>query len=280
MAHKDKVNDKRLPLIFLMDVSGSMEKAASNHDRLTCMNDGVAGVIKACMRKQKIREVVEVSFMLFTDEILLSSDFRNICWMDEDMMPARKDRHEFCGKITWKTVRPEAGANYNKSVMVPQFGISVDDHGTNIGYAVQQAVQKLENRVKELAKFESYSPFLILITDGHPAEPNNPRYYEDLADQKKAIEMLKRHAVTHRGENNLIFPFVIGVGGEDIDKRRLADYASVFPAGYYHIRDNAAEEDWSYLIEILAKSVRESMNINDVQHLDDVADRIGFRHDA
>ena len=266
---KDEVTDKRLPFLFLVDVSGSMLTGTPTRNRLTLLNDMLVEVIRKCMSVQKIRQVAEVSFVLFTNEVLLTSEFRNICWMDEVMLPPLKERHPRCGRIRWKTDRVEG---YAKTFQVPQFEVSVKDGGTNIGAALKHAVRKLEGRVQELAKFGSYPPFLVLISDGHPKEPDNPGYHEELADQEEAIELLRRHTTTHRGENNLIFPFVIGVGGEDINKKRLSDYAQNFRAGYFHIRDNNAEEDWSYLTEILAKSVRDSVTVNDFEFFDEVAD--------
>ena len=277
MAYNSKnkdaeVNSRRLPMVFLLDVSGSMLSGTPSRNRLTLLNEMLVDVVRKCIDVAKVRRVAEVSFMLFTDEVLLESEFRNIRWMEENMLPPRKDRHPRCGKITWKTVQPEADANYDKSFQVPQFGISKEDGGTNIGYALKRAVRKLENRVKELKEFGSYPPFLILVSDGHPYEDNNPGYHEELDDQEEAIELLRSHTITHRNENNLIFPFVIGVGQEDINKKRLADYAQNFRAGYFHIRDNADKEKWDYLTQILARSITDSVTLNAFEFFDEIAE--------
>ena len=268
----EEVNNRRLPIIFLLDISGSMLFGPPGRSRLALLNAMLIAIIQKCMDVLKVRQVAEVSFILFTDEVILESEFRNIRWMDEDMLPPRKDRHPRCGKITWKTVQPKTGANYDKSFQVPQFAISKKDGGTNIGYALKRAVRKLENRVKELKEFGSYPPFLILVSDGHPYEENNPGYHEELDDQEEAIELLRSHTITHRNENNLIFPFVIGVGQEDINKKRLSDYAQNFRAGYFHIRDNADKEKWDYLTQILARSITDSVTLNAFEFFDEIAE--------
>ena len=266
--NKDEVNSKRLPIIFLLDVSGSMLEGTRTHNRLTLLNEMLVGVVEKCMSIPKVRKVAELSFMLFTDEILLTSEFRNIRWMDEGMLPARKDRHPRCGMVTWKTERLDG---YDYPFQVPQFGVSKKDGGTNIGYALKKAVRNLENRVEELKEFGSYPPFLILVSDGHPKEPGNPGYHEELADQEEAIKLLRSHTKTHRDDNNLIFPFVIGVGEDDINMKRLSDYAQNFRAGYFHIRKNS-EEDWTYLTEILARSITSSVTVNDFEFFDKIED--------
>ncbi len=277
MAYNSKnkdaeVNNRRLPIIFLLDISGSMLFGPPGRKRLALLNAMLVAIIQKCMDVLKVRQVAEVSFMLFTDEVLLESEFRNIRWMKEDMLPPRKDRHPRCGKITWKTIQPKHNADYSEDFQVPQFGVSVKDGGTNIGYALQRAVRRLENRVEELKEFGSYPPFLILVSDGHPYEADNPGYHEELDDQEKAIELLRSHTITHRDENNLIFPFVIGVGQEDINKKRLSDYAQNFRAGYFHIRDDADEKKWDYLTQILARSIKNSVTLNSFEFFDEIAD--------
>lgn len=274
MGHTNKhgeVNSKRLPILFLLDVSGSMLTGTPTNHRLTILNDMLLKVIRACMSVQKVRKVAEICFMLFTDEVLLTSDFQNIRWMDEEMLPGRKKRHPLCGEITWKTERVE---NYNEPFQIPQFAVSKDDGGTNIGYALKRAVRVLENRVKELEEFGSYPPFLITVSDGHPKEPGNPGYHEELADQKEAIELLRSHTKTHRDENNLIFPFVIGVGGKDINMKRLSEYAQNFRAGYFHIKDCKDDENandaLAYLTRILANSISNSVTLNQFEFFDDI----------
>ena len=83
MAYNSKnkdaeVNSRRLPMVFLLDVSGSMLSGTPSRNRLTLLNEMLVDVVRKCIDVAKARQVAEVSFILFTDEVILESEFRNI----------------------------------------------------------------------------------------------------------------------------------------------------------------------------------------------------------
>lgn len=258
---------KRLPIAFVLDVSGSMLNDAAGRPRMDLLNNTLETIISMCVNDPTLRRCVEPSFLLFTDEVLLESRFRNVALMGEHMLPEKSQRHEFCGDIQWV---PGKADHYPKEFMVPRFSVSIDDHGTNIGNAVLRGVRKLEAQIQAVKNTtSSYPAYIVLMTDGHPLEPTNPGYHDDLRSQNEAIQALLSHASTHRDENNLIVPFIVGIGGDEIDKSRLYQYANHFDTGYFHIRDEKAEEDWAMMQRILLVSVRASMTVSDLKQLQD-----------
>lgn len=257
--HPLSVKDVRAPVLFVLDMSGSMLFGLNGKSRLDRLNELLVCIVSECMRLPKPRKCAEFAFMLFTHDIILDSDFENIRWMNETMLPPWYMRHADCGAVTWKTCRVE---EYDELFQVPQFDISLRDSGTDIGNAVIAAVNKLEKRVAELTTFGSYSPTLILITDGHPYEDTNPYYRDNAAAEHDAIQALLRHASTRHDENNMIFPYVVGVGSDGVNEDRLAKYADHFQAGYFRITDDASDGDWKYLAQSLAKSINESASLN------------------
>ena len=264
-------SDKSLPILFLLDVTASMLKGTKSRNRLVLLNKFLEDFIRTCIQDPKIRKSADVCFMTFADDIYLKTSFENIRWMKDHMDPPLY-RHPNCGDVTWKGCRDLEG-KYEKEFHVPSFSWN-RDNGTNIGLALKEAVTVLENRVKACGPRGAYPPFLILVTDGHPYEPSNDCYYEDLAAQEEAVRCLRAHSRTHHDENNLIIPLVIGVGNDDINVTRLGEFAQVFEAGYFHISDDNAEADWAYLKSILAKSLSASLTVKDVAYINDLLEKL------
>ena len=267
-------SDKRLAILFLLDVTASMTKGTEFRNRLILLNKFLEDFIRTCIQDPKIRKSAEVCFMTFADDIYLKTSFENIRWMKEKMDPPLY-RHPNCGPVTWKSCRDLEG-KYKKEFHVPSFSFN-RDNGTNIGLALKEAVAVLENRIKDYGSGGAYPPFLILVTDGHPYEPRNDCYYEDLAAQEEAVRCLRAHSRTHHDENNLIIPLVIGVGNDDINVARLGEFAQVFEAGYFHISDADAEADWAYLKSILALSLRASLTITDLAYIDELREKLNHK---
>lgn len=253
------VMDVRAPVLFLLDMSGSMLINQNGKSRLDLLNELVVHIISECMRTPKARRCAEIAFMLFAHDIILDSDFKNIRWMDEKMLPPRYMRHADCGAVNWKTCRI---TEYSEPFQVPQFEVSTRDFGTDIGSAVIAAVDKLKKRVDELSTFGSYSPVLILISDGHPYEKTHPHYRYNTEAEYKAIQALLRHAHTGHDESNMIFPFVVGVGSDKAGEERLAKFAGHFEAGYFWITNDASDGDWKYLAQTLVQSINRSGSLN------------------
>lgn len=260
------VKDVRAPVLFVLDMSGSMLFDLNGKSRLDRLNELLVRIVSECMRFPKARKCAEFAFMLFTHDIILDSDFQNIRWMDEKMLPPWYMRHADCGAVNWKTCQVE---EYSEPFQVPQFDVSIRDFGTDIGNAVIAAVNKLEKRVAELSTFGSYSPTLILITDGNPYEDTNPYHRDNAAAEHDAIQALLRHASTRHDENNMIFPFVIGIGSDGENEDRLAKYADHFQAGYFRITDDASDGDWKYIAQTLAQSISRSGSLNNYRFLDE-----------
>lgn len=253
------VMDVRAPVLFLLDMSGSMLIDQNGKSRLDLLNELVEHIISECMRSPKARRCAELAFMLFTHDIILDSDFRNVRWMDEKMLPPWYMRHADCGAVNWKTCRIE---EYSEPFQVPQFEISTRDFGTDIGSAVIAAVDKLEKRVDELNTFGSYSPTLILISDGYPYEKSDPHYRYIAKAEHDAIQALLLHSHTRHDKNNMIFPFVVSIGVEEGEEDRLDKFGDHFQAGRFQITDDAREGDWKYLVQTLVQSINGSGSLN------------------
>ncbi len=262
--NSEEKKNKRVPILFLLDVSGSMEFGIPK-SRLELMNQAVKTILERFIDRDKVRGLAEVSFVLFTDKILLESEFQNIRYLSDEMFP--KFRNPQCGKVLWRTGH---AYKYKQKFLVPYFSKSTDQGGTDIGKAMVTGINKLMDRVETLKAMGSYPAILILMTDGHPREPDNPGYWEHLASQQEAKLLLSQHDRNYENDpNNLIVPILVGVGddhylgGKPNDARgRLLDLLGEGNDPFYFpVRDNeAAKSDWEFAADIIAQSVSNSIN--------------------
>lgn len=261
---EEDIREKRLPMVMVLDVTNSMLWRTREKNRLKTMNAMVNKVLRQCLDTQKIRLAMEVCFILFADKVVLQTPFRNIMELGPEMIDNAKYRDPSCGEVKWN---PYTGTPYQ----IPEFTVSYPQYGTNIGAAVQQAVDILVQRFTKLKAIGSYPGFLMLITDGHPAEPNNPDYWDDLSAEQAAIRALRSHTTATRTKNDMIVPFIIGVGDmNEINEERLQGYTAHWPSGYYSFSDADDEKNWEFMIKIMQRSIRNSMHLGDLAHLDDL----------
>lgn len=164
---------KRLPIVFCLDVSPSMGwQIGMNSSSIDLLNVAVNNFVKELQDDPKARTCAEVSFVTFSTNIEMDTEFESI------------------GTLHAPNFQP------------------VEEGGTQMAQAVLRSIQKIEARRKQLENMEIpyYAPFLVLVTDGNPDENDIP------AMQASALSAVKSHCDSHIGAAEIIVPFVIGVG--------------------------------------------------------------------
>lgn len=266
MAANEKVisehpDNKRGPLTFVLDVSGSMlSEKGRKESPVTFMNNIVRNFMLRCIRDNDIRCKCEISFILFTEKILLTSGYQALERFDGKYF----DKPDVdCGIYN---IYEEQVDGVDRVVRIPEFMESRHDYGTNIGQAMLQAVMQTEDRLAELELVESYPAFIILITDGNPKTAEHKGYWNDQGAEDEAIKRLLKHQKnTENNENNLIVPIVFSIGelgnGEDDP---LKAYVKHFSAGYFNLKRDI---DWDFLTDIIVRSVTNSITVQDLAYL-------------
>lgn len=230
------IDEKRLPIVVLLDASGSMlfEARDKNETKLDAANRFICEFIELCAGHYKAGKRADICFVQFTDEVILSTDFHDINDLGNHIMRKRPP-HSSCGKIAWKkmdvSVKDQNGAVIGtKRINFPHFAISEYDNGTNIGKAVLHGIERINERIEESSGYPPYFPFLILVSDGHNPAPNQCASGDDLTSQREAISKLRDRASTGKNECNLIIPLVVPVG-DTSNIARLRQYLGDFESG-------------------------------------------------
>lgn len=271
---------KRASVVFCIDVSGSMNITVNDEKkirRMDLVNRMIKGFFKKILEDGKVRSKVEVAFVVFAHKILMETEFQPIRYLTEEDFEVEVEK-EYRSQETNQpnyTLHTLEG-NDQERYLYPSFEICEEDEGTDIGLAVIHCVNKLVERKKKRASKGSYPATLVLGTDGYP-ELEAVDTLDDLDDeeqqalraereknQEKAIDLVKQHCHTHSGQNNLIIPFVIGVGGDDVDTTVLDDYTGELIAEAFHVRDGNAEGSFALITDILTHSVTNSTSVNKI----------------
>ena len=164
---------KRLPIVFCLDVSPSMGwKEGHNSSSIELLNAAVSNFIKELKKDPKARTAAEVSFVAFSTNIEMDTEFESI-----------------------------------SSLNAPTFA-PVTRGGTQMAAAVLRSIQKIENRRRQLENSEIgyYAPFLVIVTDGNPDQNDNREQHN------QALSLVRSHCDSHIGASEIIVPFIIGVG--------------------------------------------------------------------
>lgn len=227
MIIEDKVQgfntSKRLPIVFCLDVSPSMGwKEHGNKSSMELLNEAVGNFVKELQQDSKARAAAEVAFVTFSTNIEMDSNFESV-----------------------------------GSISVPKFS-PVTHGGTQMAAAVLRSIEKIEARRKQLENSEIgyYAPFLVLVTDGNP--DNN----DDSVKQNRAMSLVKSHCDSHIGAEEIIVPFIIGVG-DNVDTKTLNSYSAGFTNGFFHIRGNASKSSqFSKVFKMIGNSTKQSIHLN------------------
>lgn len=250
---------RRAPMVFVLDATGSMLFSHQGKTRMDLLNMVVEYFIENLILDAKVRGALEVAFVVFNDEILLTTDFMSLEEIEAGKFTTSHERYQGCVTIQKRTVTdPRCGAAYR--VQIPKFQVSKKDNGTKIGAAVLKGMEMLEQRAKIRRNSNSgcYPPFLVLITDGHPQSKDGARYQDEL--QKKAVAAVRSHCSTNGDPANLIIPFVIGVG-DDIGKETLTQYSGEMVDGFFHVPDIIGTELMRIVAELICTSISKSMSL-------------------
>lgn len=215
---------KRLPIVFCLDVSPSMGwKTHGNSSSMDLLNAAVTNFLEELKADPKASASAEVAFVTFSSNIKMDTSFESI-----NALKAPKFR------AVWRG-------------------------GTNLSEAILRAIEKIEIRRKELERNETpyYAPFLVIITDGDPDGA------DDITRQMQAVAAVKRHCESHVGAEEIIIPFVIGVG-DHISSNTLNEYAAGFTKGYFPIR-GAAEKmkaKFKKVFQLIGNSTKKSIKLS------------------
>ena len=217
-------SSKRLPIVFCLDVSPSMGwKIGGNSSAISLLNAAVENFLGDLKADPNARASAEVAFVTFSSKIKTDTPFEPI-----------------------------------SSVKTPRFR-PVWRGGTNLAEAVLRAIEKIEDRRKELesADIPYYAPFLVIVTDGDP---------DDTADQlmqMQAVSAVKRYCDSSIGATEIIVPFVIGVG-DHISPETLNEYAAGFTKGYFPIKGTAesVKAKFNKAFNLIGNSTKKSIHLN------------------
>lgn len=215
---------KRLPIVFCLDVSPSMGwKEGLNSSSIELLNVAVNNFIKELQKDAKACTSAEVAFVTFSTNIEMDTEFESI------------------GTLKTPTFSP------------------VSHGGTQMARAVLRSIDKIEQRKKQLEKFEIpyYAPFLVLVTDG------NPDKNDDIAQYNKARTLVRSHCDSHIGATEIIVPFIIGVG-DHIDAETLNNYSVGFTKGYFPIKGTAGSVKMQFnkVFQMIGNSTKKSIHLN------------------
>ena len=138
----------------------------------------------------------------------------------------------------------------------------VEEGGTNLSEAVLTAIAMLESRTAELRNYQIpyYLPFFILVTDGNPDQDDQ----DDMEREQlnRAVQAVRRHCEWSEGADNLIAPYIIGVG-EEVVEEILNRFASQFTGQAIILGDEARQRDlFRDLFLFIGNSVRFSVGAN------------------
>lgn len=218
---------KRLPIVFCLDVSPSMNgKASGSHySRIDLLNIALKEFVAQLRSDPKACASAEIALVTFSTNIE-----RN----DLEFQPI-------------------------KTFAIPTLS-TVTSGGTNMANAILTSVEKLERRKR--ACFEKdiplYLPFLVIVTDGNP--DNN----DDKALFEQAVREVQQHCDSHGNADNIIVPYVIGVG-DDVNHAPLDRLAERFSKGCILIDDGAIRENsqiFRDVFKFIGNSVKNSVHLN------------------
>ncbi|MEE0956571.1 MAG: VWA domain-containing protein [Ruminococcus sp.] len=216
---------KRLPIVFCLDVSPSMNWDIDNRDisPMELLNQSVNTFISEINTDGRTRSAAEVAYVSFSTNIEVDSPF----------MPARN-----LDDIHLKTVAKG---------------------GTNMAQAVLRSYEKLDQRIREYAQngIRHNAPFFVLVTDGNP-DDNDDNILQD-----RAIATVNEHCNSHQGADGIVIPFIVGVGRR-VDKKTLLRYSEGFTNGFFHIRGNSQQVQtcFSDVFRVISNSTKASVHLN------------------
>ena len=259
--------DKRFPVVFLLDFSGSMlGPSRYQNPKIDMMNKFVEDFMRMCMDHSKARRCTDLSFVLFTDKIVAITEFRDI----RDLGPGVRFEYleeEYFNEINWKEVRVDRG----ERISIPRFWVSKKDNGTDIGNAVRCGIKMIEDRIGAHGGQDQYSPMLILVTDGHPVAENQYISNRELANERAAINKLREHEYTTSDACNLIIPLVVPVEENRMmgsgSVARLKRYVEHFDAGYLTCDSDREYKNLAFINSILSKSLDGSTALRNLAQL-------------
>lgn len=214
---------KRLPIVFCLDVSPSMGwKEGNNSSSMELLNAAVTNFVSEIKKDLKAKTSAEVAFVTFSTNIEMDTAFTPV------------------NQLTVPSFKP------------------VEEGGTNMAQAVLRSIEKIEgerNRLKN-AEIGYFAPFLVLVTDGNPNKNDDPNVYN------MALAAVKKHCDSHIGAQEIIVPFIIGVG-DYINAETLNAYARGFTKGYFPIRGKAAKtRNFSKVFQLIGNSTKKSIHLN------------------
>jgi uncharacterized protein YegL len=250
-----------------------MEKMAGKKRRIDLLNEMVKGFFATMASNPDARSITDVAFVAFTDRVIFATQFVNIMNITEESL--RNVQETIPGlyepSVAFaKSVKCERCESRfrREGVYFPKFCVDEDEtRGTEIGNAIVFCVDMINQRINYLVDEEKcskiYPPFLILLSDGNDLYDSARGVGCDLRNEQRAIDLLAAHSSTHRNENNLIIPFVVALGDENTDVKRMDRYAANFTEKCFHVVGETADECFGLVSDLICKSVTLSINLKD-----------------
>lgn len=221
----EKNSAKRLPIVFVLDVSPSMNANKGGSSSIELLNASVNNFIRDIKSNVKAKIAAEIAFVTYSSMYTVYP-----------FEPAR-------------TIE-------NKSFE------TVDCGSTQTAQAVIKAIELLEDKKMQYKKHDIpiYSPFLVLVTDGNPDDNDNPQLQEQAINSVQSHCYSSKDA-----SNIIIpFIIGVGDKFSEKTKTVLTRYSEGFTNGFFHLKGNADElkTNFSEVFKIISHSVKHSVNLN------------------
>lgn len=191
--------------------------------RITLLNTAVKNFISELKSHAKASVSAEISFVTFSTEVDTPTPFECV-----------------------------------GSLSVREFS-AVHHGGTNMGAALLTSIEIIQQHRENLmdAEIPYYAPFLVLVTDGNPDDNDDSQNF------KRAKEEIIKHCTSHVGAEEIIVPFIIGVG-KGVNAKTLDELSRGFIDGFFHIKDNSqyTEMQFNNVFKMISNSVVKSIDLN------------------
>lgn len=215
---------KRLPIVFCLDVSPSMGwKIGNNSSAIDLLNSAVNNFVNELNLDPKARASAEIAFVTFSSEIYMDTEFVSVGSLRVPKLKARRRG------------------------------------GTQMAGAILRSIEKIQNRRQELQNMgiPYYAPFLVLVTDG------NPDHNDDGNMNLRAINMVRAHCDSNSGAQDIIIPFIVGVG-DHIEPQTLNQYCAGFTKGYFPVHGVAdkVQTQFNRVFKMISSSTKTSIHLN------------------
>lgn len=253
-----------LSLVFNVDSTVSMRNSdgvdqKNGITRMDRLNATVQHVLQHVASSDYAPEV-EVAFVVFTEDVVLYTDFTNSCEITPDFFRGSHAHYTPCRgefqNVNTKTVS-YVYDDVEQELVVPHFDAFPVATQTHIGAGVIKSIELIENRKKALEKMgiSFYVPIMVTVSDGNTHNNGIPE------EEKQAQKDVYEHCFSKGNASNLIIPLFIGIG-ENANKKALEEYAKGYTRGLQIVTPNNETPSYTAMEQLIQRSLKKSISLN------------------